>query len=49
MKRRRTWPLRILIAALVLIVLTGTYLAITHQETHPVDSGSPATAGPQGN
>lgn len=46
MKPRRTWPLRILITALVVIVLIGGYLAVTHREARPLDSGSPAVSGP---
>jgi hypothetical protein len=42
MKPRRTWPLRIFIAALVVIVLAGAYMAIAHREARPQDSSTPA-------
>lgn len=47
MKPRRTWPLRILIGSLVLIMLTGAYLAITHQGAQP-DHSDPAASELQG-
>ena len=43
MKKRRRWiGLVVLMTALVTILAIGFYRSVTHQDSRPVDSGSPA-------
>lgn len=48
MKHPRRLAFWFLLLALVAILAAGLYLGATHQETHPTDTDSPATTGPQG-